>query len=92
MSTKNTIKTVSGKEVNQLTKVGDLYIGIVDGKTFTWDTRGRLSNGVYKSKNDLNLNTNYYVAIRKWGTSFKSKIYNKAPKGRGIVKVLEVSI
>lgn len=92
MSTKNTIKTVSGKEVNQLTKVGDLYIGIVDGKTFTWDTRGRLSNGVYKSKNDLNLNTNYYVAIRKWGTSFKSTIYNKAPKGRGIVKVLEVSI
>lgn len=92
MSTKNTIKTVSGKEVNQLTKVGDLYVGIVDGKTFTWDTRGRLSNGVYKSKNDLNLNTNYYVAIRKWGTSFKSTIYDKAPKGRGIVKVLEVSI
>ena len=92
MSTKNTIKTVSGKEVNQLTKVGDLYIGIVDGKTLTWNTRVRLSNGVYKSKNDLNLNTNYYVAIRKWGTSFKSKIYNKAPKGRGIVKVLEVSI
>jgi len=92
MSTKNTIKTISGKEVNQLTKVGDLYIGIVDGKTFTWDTRGRLSNGVYKSKNDLNLNTNYYVAIRKWGASFKSTIYNKAPKGRGIVKVLEVSI
>ena len=92
MSTKNTIKTVSGKEVNQLTKVGDLYVGIVDGKTFTWNTRGRLSSGMYKSKNDLNLNTNYYVAIRKWGTSFKSTIYNKAPKGRGIVKVLEVSI
>lgn len=92
MSTKNTIKTVSGKEVNQITKVGDLYVGIVDGKTFTWNTRGRLTNGKYKSKNDLNLNTNYYVAIRKWGTSFKSTIYNKAPKGRGIVKVLEVSI
>ena len=32
MST-NTIKTVNGKEVKQLTKVGDLYVGIVDGKT-----------------------------------------------------------
>jgi hypothetical protein len=92
MSTTNTIKTVNGKEVKQLTKVGDLYVGIVDGKTLTWNTRGKLSNGVYKSKNDLKLNSNYYVAIRKWGSTFKSTIYDKAPKGRGIVKVLEVSI
>lgn len=85
------LTTQNGIKVTNVQKSGDYIVGTVNGKAMVWDTKGR-RNPKNRSKLDLNLNTKHYVAIRKWGTSYKSNVYTTKPTGRCIVKVIEVEI
>lgn len=88
---KTELTTQNGIKVTNVQKTGDVIVGFVNGKAMVWDVNGRHGKK-NKSKLDLNLSNKHYVAIRKWGVTYKSNIYNNKPKGRGIVKVIEVEI
>lgn len=83
------LTTQSGIKVTNVQKTGDVIVGFIDGKAMVWNAKGRHGKK-NRSKLDLNLSDKYYVAIRKWGITYKSNIYQSKPKGRGIVKVIEV--
>ncbi len=85
------LQTKSGIKVTNVQKTGDVIVGFVNGKAMVWNAQGRHGNK-NKSKLDLNLSNKHYVVIRKWGVTYKSKIYQSKPTGKGIVKVIEVEI
>lgn len=84
-------KTRNGNKVTNVQKVADVIIGFMNGKAMVWDKNGRRS-AKNKSKLDLDLQSKYHIAIRKWGTTYKSTIYDSKPTGKGIIKVIEVEI
>ena len=88
---KTEMKTRSGQKVTNVQKAGDFIIGFVEGKPLVWNSNGRRSDK-NKSQLDLELSSKYHIAIRKWGTTFKSSIYDTKPTGKGIVKVIEVEL
>ena len=84
-------KTRNGNKVTNVQKVSDVYIGFMNGKAMVWDKNGRRS-AKNRSQLDLDLCNKYHIAIRKWGNTYKSTIYDAKPTGKGIVKVIEVEI
>jgi len=60
------MQTRNGIKVTKLQKVGDSYVGLVNGKLLTWDKNGRRSSK-NRSKFDLSIDTNktktFYVNV-----------------------------
>jgi len=90
---KTELKTKSGNKVTNVKNYGDVIIGYVNerNETLVWDKNGRRSPRK-KSKLDLELTNRYHVAIRKWGNTYKSTMYDTKPSGKGIIKIIEVEI
>jgi hypothetical protein len=84
-------KTRNGNKVTNVQKAGDIIVGFVKGRALVWDKNGRRSPK-NRSQLDLDLCNKYHIAIRKWGTTYKSTIYDSKPTGKGIIKVIEVEI
>jgi hypothetical protein len=85
------LTTKYGLKVTDVQRVHNLIIGYVEGKALVWNKDGKRSPN-RASKLDLNLSNKHYIAIRRWGNSLKSQIYQTKPTGKGIVKVIEVEI
>jgi hypothetical protein len=83
------MKTRNGQQVFNITKVGDMIIGFISGKAMVWNKDGRRSSK-NRSQLDLQINQKYHIAVRKWGNTYKTSLYDSVPKGKGIIKVIEV--
>lgn len=60
--------TKSGKKIKNLQVVGDVYVGIVDGKILTWNVDGRRSDK-NRSKLDMDIvevHKEFYININSW--------------------------
>lgn len=88
---KTELITKNGIKVTNVQKIDNIIIGYVDGKALVWGKDGRRSPN-RTSKLDLKMSNTHYVVIRQWGATLKSHIYSQKPKGKGIVKVIEVEI
>lgn len=81
--------TRNGREVTNITRVGNKLVGFIYGKPYTWNLNGRRTT-TYRSKLDLMLEQPRYIAIRNWGGRLSAQLYETKPSGKGIVKVIEV--
>ena len=68
------MQTRNGIKVTKLQKLGDSYVGLVNGKLLTWDKEGRRSSK-NRSKLDLSIEPEktkvFYVNVVSYNGSFR---------------------
>lgn len=96
------MQTRNGIKVAKLQKVGDNYVGLVNGKLLTWDKKGRRSSK-NRSKLDLSINTektkvfyvnvvNYSGTVRLSRKQFKTHDEAVSNAKGNHVKTIEINL
>lgn len=96
------MQTRNGVKVTKLQKLGDSYVGLVNGKLLTWDKDGRRSSK-NRSKFDLNVKQEapkvFYVNVLDYNGTFRisrktfdtQEEASSSAKGR-LVKTIEINL